>query len=148
MQWELHDTKKIWAIPPSRVTAPYCHYKTSLLEEKMQSFGRKRRLSTRTSEIFHGNIQIYSSICLLLCSWSIRRQMSKGLLLDIQGNGRGTFLTSKQERVLNKKILHCTTSTEIPVLFSCFPFLDRILFYVCLVRKNNFTVCHISFQII
>lgn len=77
-------------------------------------------------KFFMENIQIYSSICLLLCSGSIRRQMSKGLLLDIQGNDRVSFLTSKQERVLNKKKpLQCTTSTEIPVLFSSLPFSER-----------------------
>lgn len=99
-------------------------------------------------KFFMENIQIYSSICLLLCSWSIRRQMSKGLLLDIQGNDRVTFLTSKRERVLNKKTLQSTTSTEIPVPFSSLPFLERILVFECLVRKDNFTVCCISFQII
>lgn len=42
-------------------------------------------------KFFIENVQIYSSIYLLLCSGSIKRQMSKGILLDIQGNDRVTF---------------------------------------------------------
>lgn len=80
-------------------------------------------------KFFMENIQIYSSICLLLCSGSIRRQMSKGLLLDIQGNDRVSFLTSKQERVLNKKkntSVHNKHRNSCSLLIS--PFLRKIFF--------------------
>lgn len=86
-------------------------------------------------KFFMENIQIYSSICLLLCSGSIRRQMSKGLLLDIQGNDRVSFLTSKQERVLNKK-KHFSAQQAQKFLFSSHLSLSpKDFFYECFVRR-------------
>ena len=119
----MHDTKKRWAIPPSRVTAPYCHYKTSLLEGKMQYFGREKSWSTRASEIFHGehsNLQLSNTFLYASC-WSLGPSADSCLrvsCLIYNTMMEWPFKLQNRARVLNKKIIHCTTSTKIPILVS------------------------------
>lgn len=99
---------------------------------KCNYFGKKRRWSTRASEFFlveHSNLQLIDIFMYVACCAPGSQEDSclKVSCLIYRAIMEWHFLPQNRARVLNKKILQRTRSSE--VLISAIPSIKRLLVY-------------------